>query len=262
MTAPTSAPATVDEVADALVDVIGSPRAVALYSASWPLARATRTAPHEAADRLCARLVEALDGTTVLMPTFTGGFGSDGRCDLDTEPATTGVIAERFRTWPGSRRTRSAFFSFAVRGPDADRLVDLEPEHAWGPGSLYEWLHEVDATIATVGLFPTHCSFGHLAEWRYRDRIPYRFEKTFTGTVHHEGVDRPLTEMLLVRERDPAPKNDFTWLAPYYVEAGQRRAEPGGVTVSAIGAQAKLATISSFLDHDPLSLVSNREHWT
>jgi aminoglycoside N3'-acetyltransferase len=263
MTAAVDARVTVDEVVDALLDVIGpSPRAVALYSASWPLARATRTAPDELAQRCCERLVAELSHTTLLLPAFTSGFDPDGRLDLDAEPGGSGVIAERFRTWPGTRRTRSAFFSFAVRGPDAPELVELEPAEAWGAGSLYDWLHEIDATIATVGLFPTHCSFGHVAEWRHRDRIPYRYDKTFRGTVRHEGVDRPLTETLLVRQLDPSPTNDFTWLAPHYLRAGQRLRQAGGITASAIGARAKLATIESFLADDPLALVSNREHWT
>lgn len=262
MTAAIGARITVDDVVDAVLGAIGpSPRAVALYSASWPLARATRTPPDELAERCCERLVADLPDTTVLMPAFTSGFDADGHLDLDTEPGGSGVIAERFRTWPGARRTRSAFFSFAVRGPDAGELVELEPADAWGVGSLYEWLHAVDATIATIGLYPTHCSFGHLAEWRHRDRIPYRYDKTFRGTVRHEGVVRPLTETLFVRALDPSPTNDFTWLAPHYRAAGQQLRQAGGITASAIGARTKLATIESFLADDPLALVSNREHW-
>lgn len=265
MSATVDAPAavTVDDAIDALLDAIGpAPRAVALYSASWPLARVTRTAPDVLAERCCQRLVAALPETTLLMPAFSSGFDAEGRIDLDAEPGGSGVIAERFRTWPGTRRTRSAFFSFAARGPDAAHLVELEPTEAWGIGSVLAWLHEVDATIATLGLFPTHCSFGHFAEWRQRDRIPYRYDKTFHGIARHEGVDRPLTETLLVRQLDPSPTNDFTWLAPRYVEAGQRLRRAGSLTTSAIGAAAKLATIEAALADDPLALVSNREHWT
>ncbi len=258
--APTTA---IDHVVDSLLDVVGpDPRAVVVYSASWTMARATGLAPDALSERFCERLVDELAGTTVLMPAFTSGFGPDGHCDLDAEPGGSGVLAERFRTWPGTRRTRSAFFSFAVRGPDADELVELAPTEAWGDGSLYAWMHEVDAAIATAGLFPTHCSFGHFAEWRHRDRLPYRYAKAFHGTVRHEGVDRPLTETLLVRQLDPSPTNDFTWLRERYGRAGQRVATAGGVTVSAMSARAKIAALDAALDHDPLALISNPEHWT
>jgi aminoglycoside N3'-acetyltransferase len=75
----------------------------------------------------------------------------------------TGVISESFRQRPDARRSRSAFFSFAMTGPDRDDLVALMPREAWGEGSLYHWMLAADTQIVTIGIHPTHCSFSHLS---------------------------------------------------------------------------------------------------
>lgn len=235
------------------------PPAIVVYSASWSLARAFGQAPDLVAHSLCDALVEGFPGTTVLMPTFTHGFDASGLCDLDAEPSSTGLISETFRRRPGARRTRSAFFSFVATGPERDRLVDLAPREAWGEGSLYHWMLATNAQIVTIGVHPTHCSFSHLVEWRHRDRLAYRFNKTFRGRLRHEGREQDWEETLLVRQRDPSPINDFTWLLPQFLAAGMCLDQMGRIAVSSIGAAAKMAVLDRAIAGDPLAMIKNKE---
>ena len=234
------------------------PRSLAVFGAAWPLARAFRQTPNWVAETLSGELARAFPSTTILMPTFTDGFGADGLCDLDRRPSSTGIISEVFRLRPDARRSRSAFFSFAIVGPEQDALVELAPQEAWGENSVYYWMREADTQIVTIGLHPTHCSFSHLIEWLHRDRVTYRFNKLFQGRLRHEGREYDWQETLLVKRRNPEPINDFTWLLPYYVQAGMRLETTDGIAVSSISAATKIEVMDQMMQKDPYAMIKNR----
>lgn len=238
--------------------VAGHKRPVAVFAALWPVARACRMPPDRVVDTLRDLFLEWSKTRTVLMPTFCGGY-VEGLCNLDEEPSTTGLLSERYRSTAGVRRTRSAFFSFAVAGPDCDTLVALAPQEAWGEGSLYAWMYECDVDVLTLGVHPTHCSYSHHAEWLCRDVIPYRYAKTFEGDLIHEAARVPFRETLLVRQRDPAPVNDFTPFLDAYLERGMRIIDLEGIRLSAFGARAKTDVLRRRIANDPLAVIANRE---
>ena len=233
-------------------------RAVAVFSALWPIARATRLPAEALCVEISAMLTGFLEHRTLMMPTFTSGF-KNGLCNLDEEPSTTGALTEHFRGLDGVRRTRSAYFSFAVKGPGADELAALRPPDAWGDGSLYAWLYDNAAHIVTIGVHPTHCSFSHYAEWLRREIIFYRFNREFKGQVIHEGTRETMVESLFLRQNDPSPVNDFTWLLDDYIDHGMSVKDVDGVSVSCIGARTKADIITDHLDRDPLAVIKNRQ---
>ena len=235
---------------------------IVIYSALWPLLRLSNIPAQELVAELCDRMMTRFSGRNLLMPTFTSGFNKEGVCDLDLLPSQTGALSEHFRGCRGVQRTRSAFFSFAVHGPDAKTLISLKPEEAWGSGSLYEWLYNHDAAIVTLGLHPTHCSYTHYGEWLNREQIPYRFNKKFSGTLICQQVSKLETETLFVRQRDPEPINDFTHLLPTYLTSGMLVSKPHQYPVSCINAKAKIGVVSSAMNKNPLALISNKEQFT
>ncbi len=235
----------------ALRDLLGEDdRPIVVYSAVWPIARATGLGGQEVCQGLLAALRRAAGARTLLMPAFTKGF-VDGICDLDREPSRTGALTEYFRRQEGTRRTVSAFFSFSVAGPEAGTAVALRPKEAWGEGSLYAWFYARDAHIVTIGLHPTHCSYTHYAEWLARDVITYRYAKSFRGEVVHEGRRFAHEETLFVRDLDRDVNNDFTGLLPLYREHGLRQAAPAGVGISAMSARRKIDAIVPLLIKNP-----------
>ena len=171
---------------------------------------------------------------TLLMPTYTGGF-RDGRIDLDTAPCTTGMVNERLRQMPGTRRTASAFFSFAAYGPEADDVLALRPEDAWGDGSVFAWIEERDAQLVVLGVPWAMCSFLHRAEWL--TRVPYRYQKPFSGVCRRAGAEEQLAERLFVRSLDPLALNTWPSLNELLELHGMRRRVLGRTHFASISAK-------------------------
>ena len=113
-----------------------------------------------------------------------------------------------------------------------------------------------------MGLHPTHCSYTHYGEWLNREQIPYRFNKTFSGTLICRQVSTLETETLFVRQRDPDPINDFTYLLPQYITSGMLISKPHQYPISCINAQSKIRVVSAEIHQNPLALISNKEQFT
>lgn len=250
---------TLDDIVAGCAELIGGDdcRPVVVYAAIWPLARLLRRRDRQLPGDLADKL-DAMVGPRrcLLMPTFTSGF-QEGRCDLDAAPSRTGQLSEAFRRRPGVRRSVSAFFPFAVRGLEADAVVALRPEQAWGDGSLYQWFEQTDAQFLMLGTHPTHCSYLHRIEWLVG--VPYRFPKRFSGTMRHEGRSFLHREELYVRTLDPLALNDFTVIAPALRDGGMACRSIGGLPICAMGARAMRAAFLPLLQADPLRVVQNRD---
>jgi aminoglycoside N3'-acetyltransferase len=253
----------IEDIVDELEKIVGNKQeSIVIYSALWPLLRLANMPVQELVPELCSKVMSRFSGRTILMPTFTSGFDKDGVCDLDITPSQTGALSEYFRSCPNVQRTCSAFFSFAVYGPNTEMLISLRPDEAWGSDSLYEWMYNQDAAIVTLGLHPTHCSYTHFGEWLNRKKISYRFNKTFSGALIHDEVTRRHTETLFIRKRDPEPVNDFTHLLPAYIASGMQVVKPHEFPISCIGAKAKIDVVSSVISKNPLALISNKEQFS
>lgn len=254
---------TLDDIIDVCAELIGDSddgRPVVVYAAIWPLARLLGTRDRALPDQLAARL-EAIvgDDRSLLMPTFVSGY-TNGLCNLDTAPSHTGQLSEAFRQRPGVRRTVSAFFPFAVRGPNADAVIALRPQQVWGDGSLYEWFERTNARFLLLGTHPTHCSYLHRME--HLVGVPYRYEKTLPGTVRHEGQEFTLAEELYVRTLNPLAINDFTVVADALAAGGMKTRFIDGLPVSEMGAVAMRDAFLPILQADPLCVVQNRNDFT
>jgi aminoglycoside N3'-acetyltransferase len=173
----------------------------------------------------------------VLMPSFTPGYGG-AVLNLDSATSRNGLLSEFFRAQHPLNRTVSAFFAFTAVGPSQDHLFTLEPEHAWGEGSLYEWIEQNDSTIVTIGLPPYVCSFQHRAEYLEMERVSYRHLVNVSGTVKIRGRQRQLSETLFARNAGVSV--DFRPICPSLPQADIHVSSSAGVTVSAISARKKL----------------------
>jgi aminoglycoside 3-N-acetyltransferase len=83
-----------------------------------------------------------------------------------------GAIAERFRTFPGTRRSGHPTLSFTARGPLARRiLVPHRRESGVGPDSPAGRLRDLDALVLLLGVGYERCTILHLAEYARAARI-------------------------------------------------------------------------------------------
>ncbi|WP_341913882.1 AAC(3) family N-acetyltransferase [Ferrovibrio terrae] len=234
-----------------------SDRPIVVFSAVWPIARALKMTIEATTDLLLDHLVSIARNRTLLLPTFSNGY-KDGFLDLDTTPSTTGILSEKFRTQQGSLRTASAFFSFSAIGPGSSELAELQPSEAWGDGSSYHWMEEQNALQLMIGAHPTHCSYLHRVEWLHRASIPYRYNKTFSGTIRLRGHTTTLQETLFVRSLSPEARNDFTVLHQPLLANGMSSLRIGPTVITAMSTLDMHDATSALLRSDPLYCLSNR----
>ncbi|MCP5464791.1 MAG: AAC(3) family N-acetyltransferase [Deltaproteobacteria bacterium] len=174
-------------------------RPVVIFSSLFRLQRRFEENPLDLVAGFNAYFNHKTQQNTILMPTFTKGY-ENGFLDLDKTPSTTGAITEAFRTSKDCARSCSAFFSYAVKGALQQEVLKLQPESAWGEGSLYAWLCQKNAWVLQLGLPLSQNALPHRLEWLHRDQIDYRYEKSFSGTVNWQGRQVSLQERLFVRD--------------------------------------------------------------
>lgn len=245
----------VEDAIRALVPADGRP--VVVHSSVLPFLSDMRRADRDAVESVLSCVLDALGERTVLMPTFTRGYAG-GVCNLDTAPSITGVLTECYRKRPGVRRTLSAFFSYAFSGERHPDLPELRPEHAWGPGSVYEWMEREDVRFLVLGTHPTHCSYFHRLEWLARDVITFRHDKTFSGTIVREGRSVEMTETLFVRGLDPPVVIDFSFFESVLRGAGMAQRTVAGAPVTTFSPAVLVETVLPILRRDPFAIVKNR----
>lgn len=240
-------------------------RPVVAFAGLWRIMSAFPSKETAARDVLDALLEAVGPGRTLFMPTFTPGF-HEGLIDLDTAPATTGLINEMLRNTPGALRSASAFFSFAGYGPQAREASALRPLDIWGDGSFYEWMERKDAHCLMIGVPRTNCSYLHRLEWLLRDRLPYRHRKEFSGQAILEGASFTLTERLFVRDAKTDPHNDWLPYEDRLEGRGMRCERLGRGLVSVIGTNDFRTALLPEIERDPFAFVRDadklRRHYT
>ena len=230
---------------------------VVVFAALWPFLRALDIPQKDVAPVLLQMLQDvAGPERNLLMPTFTRGY-QDGICNLDEEPASTGLLAESFRRLPNCERNLTAFFSYGILGPDCEEFADLMPEHAWGDGSAYDWMEKKNASFLMLGTHPTNCSYLHRMEWLAR--IKYRYVKPFTGKIIRRNREHEMTEKLFVRILTPPAINDFTRIYDDLTKNGMETVKLDGIHLAHMTATKMKAAFLPLLLKDPLISVENRQ---
>jgi aminoglycoside 3-N-acetyltransferase len=123
---------------------------------------------------------------TILMPCYNSADQmmremKRGRMiDLARQPCLTGAVSERFRTWPGVRRSSHPFSSVCALGPEAEQMTSghaagAEVCHAKSPVG---WLVELEGKVVGLGisiaqgLGVAHCVEDTWTEFPFEVRTP------------------------------------------------------------------------------------------
>jgi aminoglycoside N3'-acetyltransferase len=120
-----------------------------------------------------AGVLEALEAAVGPEGTLVMNLGAaegDAPFDKDGTPADpdVGVLAEVFRTTPGTRVNDHPDARFGARGDRAAALLrePLPWDDPYGPGSILERLVDADGRILRLGADPDTVTLLHLAEYR------------------------------------------------------------------------------------------------
>jgi aminopeptidase-like protein/aminoglycoside N3'-acetyltransferase len=166
---------------------------------------------------LCRLLLGALqdvvgeDGT-ILAPAFTFSFCRQEVFSPEESPTLVGpwntftAFPDYLHRLPGALRSKDPIFSTAGIGPRAAELLTNLPRVCLGEDSVHDRLRRAGGKICILGVGLYECIFRHYVE--SVSRVPWRFDKLFTGRIREGGAERKEGWLYNVRIRasngDPA----------------------------------------------------------
>jgi len=151
----------------------------------------------------------------LIIPTFSYSWGLDSpekHFDVQHTPSKVGLFPEYFRQRADTIRTLDPMFSFALWGPNKEKLSQTSNQ-SFGKGSLYEKLHQLNAKLVSFGLKKHDPTFIHYIEQYFHENIQpldYRFIKEFTGTlIAYQGEPRLHNQFCFSRYLDRYTDHEF-----------------------------------------------------
>ncbi len=139
-----------------------------------------------------------LQVSTICMPTFTFSFCNGESFDRQNSKSQMGALNEFFRVQPDAERSLEPLMSVAAIGRDLDLVRDLG-EQSIGKDSTFDKLaHRANVRFLFLGVRPGACfTYMHYLEWKAR--VPYRYDREFSGQVIDNGVESTQSRKLFVR---------------------------------------------------------------
>lgn len=142
---------------------------------------------------------------TIAVPTFNFAFAKGEPYDPRTTPSVgMGAFSEFVRQQPTALRTTHPMQSLAVLGRYAADLAGRDTPSAFDPGSAFDRMVELNFKILLLGADIDAISLIHYIEQRVD--IPYRYWKSFTGTIVTPVGNVERTYQMYVRDMDLDPK--------------------------------------------------------
>ncbi len=186
---------------------------------------------------------------TLVFPTFTYSFCKGEPFDPRNSPSTVGILTEYFRAQPGVVRSNHPIFSVAAQGPLADELCNVGSD-SFDMDSIFGKLRTRQAKILFLGA-PFHsCTFVHHIEQMHG--IPYRYMKTFAGTIRGDGGDFPAEATYFVHYIDNNIQLDLQRFEHDLIAQGLMSSHAVGAgTVLCVSAEGLFAAGFRHLDANP-----------
>ena len=141
---------------------------------------------------------------TVCMPTFTFSFCNELSFDRQQSRSQMGALNEHFRKRSDVHRSSDPLMSVVALGKDTDLVEDLGTQSI-GQNSTFDKLsRRKNVKFLFLGVHPGDCfTYMHYMEWKAK--VPYRYDRDFTGLVIDNGVSTQVTKTLFVRFNGVVP---------------------------------------------------------
>jgi len=141
-------------------------------------------------DDICEAFFEAIQkrlgpGGTIVVPVFTNCFADGEPFDPAGTISTCGAFSEWVRQRDDASRSVDPFYSVSSVGPLRDQIIKGISNNSFDENSIFSRFHELNGSILNLN-FDAGSTFIHYVERQLK--IPYRFDKRFTGTIIDDGV--------------------------------------------------------------------------
>lgn len=203
---------------------------------------------------LCQALVDAINlaiGSqgTLIMPTFTYSFCNAAVYDVEKSPSQVGALTEYYRRLPTVQRTLHPIFSAAMGGKEIDFFYSID-EDSFGWQSIFGKLHARRGKLVFLGTSLSACTYIHHIEQICN--VPYRFLKTFSGTIKNGNAIYPSTASYFVRYLDKNITYDLSRLQTHLLDLGlMTRAHIGESAILVVEAATLFDEGCNLLKLDP-----------
>jgi len=191
---------------------------------------------------------------TIVVPTFS--YTRDEVFSLEHTPSATGIFSEYIRTRPEALRSHHPLISVTALGANAVDLVSNVGESGFGANSPYERMHKMNAQLLLICV--PFCSLKDYVETLCR--VPYRYEKRFSGMIEEAGQWYEIHYTHFVRYRtDDKEVTLIPFLTGLNPEerACIRSAELGSDAIHCVTAQEAYSLLQEILTVDPYRFVAD-----
>ena len=130
---------------------------------------------------------------TLLIRTFNWDFCRGVPFNYKKTPGKVGILGNAALRRKDFRRTRHPIYSWAVWGKDQEYLCELNNRKSFGVGTPWDYFEKGKAKIVRLGNAQVD-GFTFLHHIEQELEVPYRFEKTFSGTYIDEQGNIDLRE--------------------------------------------------------------------
>jgi aminopeptidase-like protein/aminoglycoside N3'-acetyltransferase len=193
---------------------------------------------------------------TIVVPSYTFSFCRQEIFDPAETPTLVGpwntftALPEYVRRLPDAIRSCDPIFSNAGIGPRAAELLTHVPPESLGEDSIHARMRRVGGKICILGIGLFEAIFRHYVESVCR--VPWRFDKLFTGKIRQNGVERKTGWLYNVRIRVPNGDPAGEALEALARQSGVcRAAMVGPGEMVAVDAEAYFELASRELARDP-----------
>ena len=149
-------------------------------------------------------------GYTIAIPCFTLSFTKTGRFDDEHSKSEVGMLGDWFLELYDVLRTLHPIYSFAYAGPLASEISQISIQTCFSEDSIFSYFNRKKTRYILFG-----CDYQYLTQLHYyeeREKVPYRYHKTFEGRFVHRQNEIGISTSMFVRDLDVNPINDFSTL--------------------------------------------------
>ena len=157
---------------------------------------------------------------TILFPTYNWGFCGGKTFDYRNTRSETGTISQAALEHPSFKRTRHAFYSWAVAGKDKEYLCSLKNTDSFSKDSPFNYLYEKKGKNIILDVsMQNSFTFVHYVEQSVG--TPYRYTKFFTADyIDENGNKSTRTYSMYVRDYDLDAEVNLAPMEQYLIEKG------------------------------------------
>ena len=168
------------------------------------------------------------EGTLVVL-TCTESFARDNvPFNYEQSPSEQGVLSEFIRNKKGTIRSLHPLFSVAAYGAKSQRICGTGIcNTAFGYGSPFQKLYEMDAQILCIGVDLLSITFVHHVEQMYG--VPYGYTKEWDNKVYRGGKISNERFFAFVRYLDSDINYNFSKMQNLLLENGLAKKSPLGL---------------------------------